>query len=93
MRLPWTKAATPYAEFDAEWKTGDRDKARQIASAYVLEKGDYFAKWADLSVEQLVTMVDEAREQNQEDRRIELDMYLLHRFAPQHITGKLNQGA
>lgn len=77
-------------EFEHEWWKGSRDKAKEIAYAYIKEN---FLRLApilgELPIEELVKMVSAYREAGREEDRIIVDMWLLTQFGSQPITGEL----
>lgn len=79
-----------YQDFEDEWRTGDRAKAKEIAVNYVKDK-KVFGKYEGLSLEQLVALVDLARQKNDEEERRRIDVYLLAIHPPQQIGGVLNK--
>lgn len=78
-------------QFDEEWKTGDRDLAREMARAYVEANG--LDAMRALSLEELVEIVKACRRAGDEHGRIIADMVLLVAHAPQRIEGSVTIGA
>lgn len=84
--------ATP-AEFQHEWWNGDRDVARALARAYVLEHASALAPLMGASIEELVAVVTHCRATGDEENRIIADMVLLTVHPPQQITGTVTIGS
>jgi hypothetical protein len=77
-------------DFDHEWKTGDRNKAKKLAQEYVDANADELtAKYAQFGIPELVPMVDAARDAKDEATVVEIDMWLLTKHPQQHVTGKM----
>lgn len=88
-------------DYDKEWKTGDRVKAKEMAKAYVAENKSAievlinsavralreFKLNDPASIPELVELVSLYRQNGGEDDRILLDMYLMAEHEPQKITG------
>ena len=77
-------------QFDEEWKSGDRDLAREMARAYVDANG--LDAMRAMSIEELVEIVKACRRVGDEHGRIVADMVLLATHAPQAISGSVNIG-
>ena len=78
--------ATP-EEFQQEWVSGDREKARAMASEYVSAHALELEPWRSASIEETVALVTHFRNAGEEQSRIIADMALLAWHAPQQITG------
>lgn len=79
--------------FDNEWKTGDRDVARELAQAYVDNHRDTLvALLGGYAREGLVQLVSAYREQGSEEDRIIVDMWLLTEFTKQRVAGVASFG-
>lgn len=97
---------TELEQFDAEWKTGDRAAARDMAKAYVAANRDAIMPTLrgairtlrearlddDPDIPDLVRLVDNYRAAGDEESRILVDMLLLANYQPQQITGSVNLG-
>ena len=59
--------------------------AAELARAYVANHPELEARYAGLGIEDLVPMVDACRASGNEERRIEIDAWLMAKFAPQTI--------
>lgn len=82
------------AEFDREWRTGDRERARELACAYVAAHRAALAPYlGGLSIDELVALVTAYRGMGREDDRIVVDMWLLSEHPPQQISGSIRMGA
>lgn len=78
--------------FDTEWKTGSRTRAREMAEAYVAAHPELVDKFGDLTIPELVALVDLARKEQVEAERIAIDIWLLVEFEPQRIGGLVDVG-
>ncbi len=79
--------------FDKEWRTGDREKAKLLARAYVADNRERLASsLASLARGELVALVSEYRKAGKDTERIIVDMWLISEYEPQKITGKINIG-
>lgn len=83
---------TPLDEFTGLWAEGRYDEARRMAGMFVDAHAEAFAVLAPYSREELVAMVEWARDAGDEQTRILLDMWLLARFEPVAIVGTLALG-
>ncbi len=80
--------------FDREWRTGNRDRARQMARNYVASHREEIAPVLQpLTLAEIVVLVGEYRARGLETDRIIADMWLLTEYPPQHITGTVSLGA
>lgn len=100
------KTHTALRDFDREWKTGDRARARQIACDYVethkseveaqISKAIQALREAKMTspptVEELVSLVDQYREAQDESSRLLVSAYLKARHGNQVIVGRGNIG-
>lgn len=75
--------------FDAEWRTGDRAVAKQLAIAYVAAHPELRERFRNSDIGEIVSYIDTMRRTNDELSRIEADVYLLALHEPQAITGKM----
>lgn len=77
--------------FELEWRTGDREKAKQMAIDVVNANRAAFEKeFAGLDIPQLVTLLDIARLRGDAFQRNKIDAWLLTEFKPQKIGGTAN---
>jgi len=80
------------AAFEAAWiasnETKDRTEARALADAYVAAHPDLEARYGGFAIPDLVALLDAARARGDEERRVEIDLWLLHAFEPQHIGAR-----
>lgn len=75
-------------EFDREWKTGDRGKAKTLAKAYVAANRAHLLQHLEgLDIPALVAMVTAYRQAGRHEDAKVVDMWLLSEFEPQRITG------
>lgn len=78
---------------DAEWKTGDRARAREMAKEFVAENRDVLApRFGGMDIPALVAMVSHYRGVGDEANRILVDTWLLSEHQPQVIGGVFNLG-
>ena len=74
-------------QFEDEWFTGSRGRARSMAADYVnahhAELGEMFGT---LSIDEMVAVVTAARARGDVETRIKADMWLLTEHPPQHIA-------
>lgn len=82
---------TPH-EFDQEWQSGDRDRAREMAREYVQAHASMLGPMLTATIEELVAMVTICRRNGDEENRIIADMVLQVVHGPQDITGTANIG-
>lgn len=81
------------AEFDAEWRLGDRARAEVLARAYVGARNAALAPHLQpCSREELVRMVDLYRAAGREADRLIVDMWLLAYYPRQDVWGDLTVG-
>lgn len=80
--------------FDWEWKHGDRALARELAKEYIFAHREQLAPHLEnLTLEDMVKMIDMYREYGREDDRIIVDMWLLTYYDPQKISGAITIGS
>lgn len=88
------------AEFEREWRTGDRARAREMAREYAEADRTRLDQWifdavqasragALVTREELVRLVDQYRELGDETARLLVEMILLVDYPPQRITGDI----
>lgn len=65
----------------------DRPAAELLADAYVAAHPEDFAKFAEMSIVQLVEQVDKLRQLGWEQDVWLVEAWLLHKFEPQTIGG------
>jgi len=80
------------ADIDREWKTGDRGRARELATEYVNANPDRFAAYESLTIPELVGFVSTFRANGNEEGRQLVDAFLLARHEPQKIGGEMRVG-
>lgn len=68
-------------------RTQHEGTAADMARAYVASHPELEARYAGLGIPDLVAMVDACRATGNEERRIEIDVWLMAKFAPQVISG------
>lgn len=68
-------------------RTQHEGTAADMARAYVAAHPELEARYAGLGIEDLVPMIDACRVSGNEERRIEIDAWLMAKFAPQVISG------
>lgn len=78
------------ADFDREWKEGDREKARQMARDYVAANRERLQALERLTLPDLVERVSQCRAEGREEDRLVTDMWLLSEYQPQKIVGGIN---
>lgn len=61
--------------------------AADLARAYVEAHPELEARYGGLEIPELVAMIDAMRAAGNEERRIEIDAWLMAKHPPQHITG------
>lgn len=77
--------------FDYEWREGNRDKAKEIAVAYVNKNRDFLQpKLMQYTREMLVKEVEALRNARRLSDRIVVDMWLLSEYEPIEITGEIS---
>lgn len=81
-----------FDDYEKEFRTGDRAKARKIAEKHVKDDPAAFKKLEGLSLEELVALVSLHRAAGNEDERRRVDVWLLAKFPPQQIGGRLRTG-
>lgn len=82
---------TALQEFDQEWKTGDRVKAKQMAIDYVNEHREALTTvLGQLPIETLVALISGYRKVGRDADRVIADMWLLSEYEPQHIGGTVH---
>lgn len=74
--------------WEASDATKDRTEARSLADAYVAAHPDLEARYGGFGIPDLVALIDAARARGDEERRVEIDLWLLHAFEPQRIGGR-----
>lgn len=78
-------------QFDYEWREGSRDKAREIAKAYVNKHREFLEPvLMQYTREMLVYEVEALRRFKRLSDRIVVDMWLLSEYEPVEIVGKIN---
>jgi len=82
------KAPNELEQFEKAWAT-DRRKAKEIAINYFASYPVVADGLRPYTLEELVQMVSRYRTEGREDKRIVTDMWLLARFEPQKIGGRL----
>jgi hypothetical protein len=79
------------AAYDQAWNESPKEERNEIcqrlADAYVLAHPELAARYDGLTIPELVALVTVAREQGNEERRIELDIWINYRFEFQQIGG------
>lgn len=89
-RIPVNLVSTEI-EFDYEWRLGHRDKAREIARAYVNARRYELAPILQrYTLEELVREVSALRNAGRHADRIVVDMWLLSEYEPQAIVGVID---
>lgn len=78
-------------EFDYEWREGSRDRAVEIAKAYIeARRAQLEPILGAYTLEQLVTEVECLRNDKRYEDRIIVDMWLHSEYGPRQITGEAN---
>jgi hypothetical protein len=92
------------ADFEREWRTGDRGRAREMAREYVQSDRDRLevvtreairalrseSLDAPATRDELVRLVDRYRELGDDESRLLLEMLLLADYPPQEIIGEVH---
>jgi len=77
--------------FDKAWQdsnaTKDRKKPLSLAQAYVKAHPELAQRYQAMTLEEIVPLVSKARQDGDEERRLELDIWLLATYEPQQIGG------
>lgn len=79
--------------FDREWREGDRERATEMAREYIDEHREALAPLLEpMSLEDVVSLIDQYRKVGREEDRIVADMWLLVNYPPQNISGTFHLG-
>jgi hypothetical protein len=80
------------AAFKAAWQasseTKDRSEPHALADAYVDAHPELVARYDAFDIPDLVALLEAARDRGDEERVVEIDLWLLHAFEPQQIGGQ-----
>lgn len=80
---------TDFQAFNSEWNIGDKAVAKQMALDYVAAHENEFLAYKDMTIPELVGLIDAYRAAGNEELRIKIDIWLLHAFEPQQIGGDM----
>ena len=77
--------------YDDAWKNTPKDErnalCQRLADEYVTAHPDLQARYGALTIPECVALIDLAREAGNEERRIEIDIWINARFEYQQIGG------
>ncbi len=70
-------------------RTRDRHEgtAADLARAFVAAHPELQARYESFSLDELVGLIDVCRDSGNDERRIEIDAWLMATYPPQHLTG------
>lgn len=77
--------------YDEAWNNTPKEErnalCERLADEYVAKHPELAQKYGALTIPDLVALVDRARENGDDARRIELDIWINHRYEYQNIGG------
>ena len=80
--------------YDVAWRTTDKatrnDVCQNLADAYVAAHPDLQMRYGGLTIPECVALLEVARDEGDEERRIELDVWINAAFEYQTIGGSIS---
>lgn len=80
--------------YDDAWRTTPKDERNEVcqklADAYVLAHPELQVRYGGLTIPECVALLEVAREKGDEERRIELDVWINAAFEYQQIGGSIS---